>query len=185
MKNRFVPTSRLKIYDVVNAGGEDLGQVQNFMIDMCAGRVTLVIVAFGGTLGFNDKWLAIPFEKMVWYPEEHKFILNVPREMLEKARGIDKDKWPEGVDADWLKEVYTTYGCCFYWEEHIGEVFHTGQKAEHSGIYEYVAHSDPKEYDPSCHPSDAEKEIPLSKGETFPPVRSCGKSAMWRLVRLA
>ena len=39
---------RLKYYDVVNDYGEDLGQVQEFMLDMAQGRVAFVVVAFGG-----------------------------------------------------------------------------------------------------------------------------------------
>jgi sporulation protein YlmC with PRC-barrel domain len=185
MTNRFVPTSRLKVYDVTNASGEDLGQVQNFMVDMVTGKITLVIVAFGGFLGISDKWLAIPFEKMVWRPSDMKFILNVPREVLENAQGIDKDKWPADVTAEWLESVYMTYGCAPYWKEQIGKIFHTGQKVEQSGIYEYVYHVDSECCTPDCQPTEAEFELPLSRGETFPPIRSCGKGAAWRLVRAA
>ena len=48
---RFIPTNRLERYDLVNEKGQDLGQVQNFVIDMLAGRIAFVIVAFGGMLG--------------------------------------------------------------------------------------------------------------------------------------
>ena len=185
MIDRLVPSSKLKTYDVVNANGEDMGQVQNFMIDMVTGRVALVIVAFGGMLGVSDKCIAIPFERLVWKPMDMKFVLNMPRSVLEDAPGIDKDKWPEEVNADWLHGVYTRYGCSPYWEKRLGETFHTGEKAEKSGIYEYITHIDAKSCALDCQPSDAEIEIPLAVGETFPPVRSCGKPAVWRLVRLA
>ena len=57
---RFIPTSRLERYDLVNEKGQDLGQVQNFVIDMLAGRIAFVIVAFGGMLGISDRWFAMP-----------------------------------------------------------------------------------------------------------------------------
>ena len=48
---RLVPATRMELYDVVNPEGEDLGQVQNFMVDPETGRVAFVVVAFGGFLG--------------------------------------------------------------------------------------------------------------------------------------
>jgi len=75
MINRLVPTSKLKVYDVINANGDDMGQVQNFMIDMVTGRVALVVVSFGGVLGISDKWIAIPFE---WMPSPARWIASHP-----------------------------------------------------------------------------------------------------------
>lgn len=63
----------------------------------------------------------------------------------------------------------------------IGSTFRTGEKAPVSGVYEYVRHTTPT----ACTPTYAEREIPLSKGETFPPHRSCGKGVIWKLKRRA
>ena len=59
------------------------------------------------------------------------------------------------------------------------ELYKTGQKAPHTDIYEYVKSVDNKV---SCEPTNEEKIIPLSKDETFPPVKSCGKDggAYWK-----
>ena len=111
----IVPTTRLKYYDVINPEGEDLGQVQNFMVDLSTGRIPYVVVAFGGTLGLTDKWLAIPFELMGWDTGNKKFILDIPKEKFEKAPGIDKDKWPYEIDLSWLEDVYVFFDCRPYW----------------------------------------------------------------------
>ena len=62
----------------------------------------------------------------------------------------------------------------------IGSEFHTGERAPVSGVYQYVRH-----VSGSCGYTPAEKEIPLSKGEIFPPHRSCSKSVVWKLIRYA
>jgi sporulation protein YlmC with PRC-barrel domain len=41
----------LEQYNVVNEKGQDLGRVQNLVIDMVAGRIAFVVVPFGGMLG--------------------------------------------------------------------------------------------------------------------------------------
>ncbi len=112
----IVPTSRLEKYDVVNPDGEDLGQVQNFMLDMQYGRIAFVVVAFGGVLGITDKWFALPWEILAWSPENRKFVLNIPREVFESAPGIDKDRWPYEVDLSWIARCYDYYGCAPYWQ---------------------------------------------------------------------
>jgi hypothetical protein len=117
----IVSTQKLQMYDVVNPAGEDLWQVQTLMIDMANGRIAFVVVAFGGTLGLTDKWFALPWEILGWSPADKKFILNMPREVLEKAPGLNKKKWPAEVDLSWLAKCYEYYGCTPYWEENPEE----------------------------------------------------------------
>jgi sporulation protein YlmC with PRC-barrel domain len=115
--DKIIPTHRLAAYDVVNPEGKDLGQVQDFMLDMGQGRIAFVVVAFGGILGLTDKWFALPWEILDWSPENKKFILNMPREILERAPGLDKRKWPQEIDLSWLSVCYAHFGCAPYWEQ--------------------------------------------------------------------
>ncbi|AKG53767.1 antigen [Dehalogenimonas sp. WBC-2] len=196
MEMNLIPASRLKVFDVINENKEDLGQVQDFMIDATSGRVAYAVVAFGGILGFSDKWFAMPMESLCWSPENNKFIADISREKLEKAPGIDKNKWPSHYmesKSGWLEDLYNHFNCKPYWATatpnnetvNLGQMFKTGHIAPVSGVYRYVSHSGEKDHAVECIPSANEMEIPVSKGETLPPVRSCGKGAMWRLIRLA
>lgn len=58
----------------------------------------------------------------------------------------------------------------------IGELFHTGQIVPVSGVYKNVANSNP-----DCTPTPGELEVPLSKGEHFPPDKHCEGSVTWQL----
>jgi uncharacterized protein YegP (UPF0339 family)/sporulation protein YlmC with PRC-barrel domain len=122
---RFVPTIKLKQYDVVNEKGDDMGQVQTFVVDMREGLIAFVLVAFGGFLGISDKWFAIPWDALKWHPATMKFILNMPEEVLKNAPGMHKDKWlaemekwQEEKDLELLDRYYTTYG----YESYMGIV---------------------------------------------------------------
>ncbi len=57
--------------------------------------------------------------------------------------------------------------------------YRTGEEAPESGIYEYAG---PTETGATCAPTSEERQIPLFKGETFPPVKSCDKDggAFWK-----
>jgi len=64
----------------------------------------------------------------------------------------------------------------------IGDRFKTGMKCETSGRYAFDGYVDGTS---SPAPTAEEREIPLSAGEVFPPVRSSNKSAWWKLRSLA
>jgi uncharacterized protein YegP (UPF0339 family) len=118
---RFVPSVRLAQYDVINKKGDDMGQVQTFVIDMREGIVAFALVAFGGFLGITDKWFALPWVALEWHPKTMKFILDMPEEVLKNAPGMEKDKWLEeidkwqdGEDLKTLDRYYTYYGYSSY-----------------------------------------------------------------------
>lgn len=94
---------------VRNAKGEDLGKVEDFMLDTSTGEVSYAVLSFGGVLGIGDKLFAVPLQAMRTDTEKHEFILDESRERLEKAPGFDKDKWPETSDNKWHQEVRTYY----------------------------------------------------------------------------
>jgi hypothetical protein len=118
-QTRFIPTNRLKQYDVVNKQGQDMGQTQTFVVDMLAGRIAFVIVSFEGFLGIGDKWFAMPWEIMTWSPEKMKFVIDMPKDVLEKAPGMKKDKWMEEINSDWLAKCYLHYGLAPYWDSSL------------------------------------------------------------------
>lgn len=122
---RFVSSAGLARYDVINKKGDDLGQVQTFVIDMHAGLVAFALVAFGGFLGISDKWFAIPWAALKWQPKTEKFVLNMSDEVLKNAPGMDKDKWVEHIakwqeekDLELLDRYYTHHG----YESYMGVV---------------------------------------------------------------
>jgi sporulation protein YlmC with PRC-barrel domain len=118
---RFIPTNRLKQYDVINKKGQDMGQVQTFVVDMVAGRIAFVVVSFEGFLGITDKWFAMPWEILKWSILDRKFILDMSKESLEKAPGMDKNKWPDDINFDLIAKSYSHYGVAPYWDSSYPE----------------------------------------------------------------
>src|SRR5437870_8006946 len=94
---------------VVNRRGEDLGKIEDFVIDPKSGRVDYAVLSFGGFLGMGDKLFAVPLEAMKLSREEKRFILDVDKERLKHAPGFDKDNWPEASDRAFGTKVYAYY----------------------------------------------------------------------------
>ncbi len=112
---QLLPASTIEGTAVQNAAGEDLGEINELMIDLDKGRIAYAVLSFGGFLGLGDKLFAIPWEALNIGPEGDVFILNVPREKLDNAPGFDKDNWPDMADSSWGETLHTYYGYKPYW----------------------------------------------------------------------
>jgi sporulation protein YlmC with PRC-barrel domain len=110
----FLSASTLKGDKVINTAGEDLGKIEEIMIDLSNGKVAYAVLSFGGFLGLGDKLFAIPWQALQLRVHEHAFTLNVSKETLERAEGFDKDNWPI-TSREWLSSMYSYYGYQPYW----------------------------------------------------------------------
>lgn len=109
---------------VVNAKGENLGNIKELMIDLDSGRVAYAVLSFGGFLGLGDKYFAMPWEAFRIDTQKEQFVLNVNKERLENAPGFDKDNWPNSAKhKDYLDSVYNHYGYTPYWRKTKADVY--------------------------------------------------------------
>jgi hypothetical protein len=102
---------------VVNANYEDLGKIEDLVLDASAGRIAYAVLSFGGFLGLSDKYFAIPWNKFEFHMAEKRVVLNVDKKLLERATGFAKDNWPNMADSTWGTSIYKHYGLAPYWEE--------------------------------------------------------------------
>jgi len=107
--------SSLKGDKVVNYKGEDMGTIEEIMIDLDRGRVAYAVLSFGGFLGLGDKLFAIPWQAFSVDTTNKQLVLNADKELLEKAPGFDKNNWPDMADLSFGSTLYGYYGYKPYW----------------------------------------------------------------------
>ena len=100
-----------------NADGEKLGHIAELVIDLEDGRVNYAVLASGGFLGLGEKYFAIPWDLLTVDTDNHEVVVDVSKEVLEKAPGFDKDNWPDIHDRSWVVDVYRYYGREPYWQD--------------------------------------------------------------------
>lgn len=103
--------------DVVNADGDDLGEIKEIMLNVPAGRIEYAVLTFGGFLGFGEKLFAIPWSALTLDTMNKRFVLNVSKETLENAPGFDRDDWPDMANEQWADEIHAYYGVKPYRDE--------------------------------------------------------------------
>jgi sporulation protein YlmC with PRC-barrel domain len=102
--------------DVGNPQGENLGEIENLLIDMTAERIASATLAFGGWLGFGENLAPVPWDALTFTPEADRITLNMDKEKLRKAPQFAKEKWPATLERQWLANVYAYYGEKPYWQ---------------------------------------------------------------------
>jgi len=129
---------------VRNAAGEDLGKVEEIMIDLASGRVAYIVLSFGGFLGIGDKLFAVPWKALRIDEGEHQFVLDVDRKTLESAPGFDKDNWPDMADPAFGAAIHEHYGRTPYWEhdvtdagDYVGDERQTNRSMEYEPTVGY------------------------------------------------
>lgn len=115
-KRRLLGAGTLKGDRVRNKANEDLGSIEEIMIDLESGRVAYAVLSFGGFLGIGDKLFMVPWSALKVDQSAHEFVLDARREDLEKAPGFDKNNWPDVSDPGYARNIHQHYGQTPYWE---------------------------------------------------------------------
>lgn len=108
----FVPATEIKGSRVVNVKEENLGKIEEVMIDSEQGRIAYVVLSFGGLLGMGNKLFAIPWESLEY--NRGDYILRLDKSILKKAEGFDEEAW--NLTRDELVSVYKRCGIQPYWK---------------------------------------------------------------------
>ena len=113
---RVLSASTLAGDQVKNSAGEDLGKVDEIMIDILSGKVAYAVLSFGGFLGMGNKLFAVPWSALRLDEDKKHFVLDVDKKKLENAPGFDNDNWPDMADTSWGTQISSYYGAVPYWE---------------------------------------------------------------------
>lgn len=116
---RVLSASTLAGDSVRNSAGDDLGKVDEIMIDIPSGKIAYAVLSFGGVMGMGNKLFAVPWSALKVDEDEKCFILEMDKKTLEDAPGFDKSQWPDMADTGYATEVYEFYGATPYWDEEV------------------------------------------------------------------
>jgi sporulation protein YlmC with PRC-barrel domain len=113
---RVARVTTLLSLNVRNRQRENLGEIEDFMIDMREGHIAYVLLGTGGILGVGERVRAVPWTAMSVEPIERVVVLDVDKEKLHNAPPLEAGVWEETASRKWLAGVYTYYGARPYWE---------------------------------------------------------------------
>lgn len=107
---RHLRASQLVGMEVSNAQGEDLGRIEDLIVDVNNRRVHYAVLSFGGFMGLGDKRFAYPMRTFQAAADGEHLVLNVPEEALKAAPGFDRGSRMDWNDARYRGEVDRYFG---------------------------------------------------------------------------
>jgi sporulation protein YlmC with PRC-barrel domain len=103
---------------VTNEYGDDLGRIEDVMVDIESGRVAFAVIsASGGLLGREPRMYAVPWSALKVSLHDKKVILNVAKDTIANAPSFHRNSWPDLSNLSWLREIYAYYGVQPYWND--------------------------------------------------------------------
>lgn len=106
---RDVRATRLLGMEVRNSEGERLGEIRDVVLDIDNQQVHYIVLSHGDTVS-SEKLFIYPFEAFDAAKESETLVLDLSRERLEKAPGVDMSQWPEWNDPAYQADVDRHFG---------------------------------------------------------------------------
>lgn len=111
-KNQLFQVADLVGAEIRNPQGEDLGEVEEMVVDVNDGSIRYAVVSYGGFLDLGDKLFAVPLKAMSLKHNEDGeafFVVDIDEQRLENSEGFDDDNWPNFADTKFASSINKTY----------------------------------------------------------------------------
>ncbi len=92
--NQVIELNTLVDSTVYDRKGDELGTLRAVAMDARQGKVAYVLLEYGGFLGFGEKLIPIPFDKLHMTKERGALVLDMDRALLDDAKGVDASHLP-------------------------------------------------------------------------------------------
>lgn len=67
---------------VVDIAAEDLGRLEQIVIDVPSGKIAYAVLACGGVFGIGAKFFAVPWDALTLDAEHQRLVADIARESL-------------------------------------------------------------------------------------------------------
>jgi sporulation protein YlmC with PRC-barrel domain len=95
---------------VKNLQDEDLGKIQDLIINFDAATAPYAVISHGGVLGAGRSKTAVPLDSLRSSADGKTMILAATKEQLENAPKTPTGAWANSANAEWAKNVDGFYG---------------------------------------------------------------------------
>ena len=82
---RLIAADQVEGTTIYNPAGDNLGSVEDVMIDKVTGKIAYAVVGFGGFLGIGDRHYPLPWEKLKYDTNMGGYVVDLDKRMLEGA----------------------------------------------------------------------------------------------------
>lgn len=112
---RVARLARSEHTPVTNPDGEDLGRIEELMLDTRDGRLAYGILRMVSP-GLPVRNVAVPWAALRLDAGRKTYVLNTERATLDAIAFPDRDTWPDLADEGYARPIHTRLQATPYWE---------------------------------------------------------------------
>ncbi len=90
--------------EVNNPENQDLGDIEDFVINAPDGRIVYDIISFGGVAGAGEKYAAVPANAIRLQPQAHVAVLNTTRQTLDSV-AFNPGEYPNLSSPEYMQRL--------------------------------------------------------------------------------
>ncbi len=108
---RLISSDKVAGRRVENPNGDNLGHIEDVMIDKVTGQVDYAVLNYGSFLGVGGRLFAMPWAMMKYDRQRDAYVVGIPEETLKNAPSFDAAQaWPDMGDHAFGSEIRDYYG---------------------------------------------------------------------------
>jgi sporulation protein YlmC with PRC-barrel domain len=92
---RLARASELIDEDIELANGDDVGEVEDLVVNLQDRQVKYVVMEFDRAWNMNDKLVALPMDAFRQTRDGEDLVVDRSREQLQNAQAFDRNQWPD------------------------------------------------------------------------------------------
>ncbi len=96
-----IRASRVIGTSVFNKTGDNIGSIEDVMLEKTSNGIMFAVIGFGGFLGIGEKYHAIPWSVLDYDPDQGGYVVPFTKEQLKAApaHSIDELTGSDGQNA--------------------------------------------------------------------------------------
>jgi len=114
---RFRRTTELIGLDVKNARGEEVGNLEDIVLDQREGRPVFAVLGFGGLMGLGEKMAAVPWSAMSVNSQQEMARIKADRSLLESI-AYAPDQPTDLANVSEAQRLYQHFDEQPYWQSY-------------------------------------------------------------------
>lgn len=115
LEHSLIAAKRVTGSSVYNQSHTKIGKIEDIAIDKQTGKVAYAILSFGGFLGLNEKYHALPWSILTYSKEDDGYTVPITEEFLSRAPKFDVSDLSGWDDSASREAFYNYYGARPYW----------------------------------------------------------------------